>query len=101
MSMTPIRQQQLLDALEKYPAFFIGDLADNRTEYVALHRAAQTLESRGKLVTWKQYAGGTNSMWVARPGYDCELLDVPRINGREPKKGDTLRWGLGSVDREF
>jgi hypothetical protein len=94
MAMTPIRQEQILTALETYPAFFLSDLAGDRVEYVALHRAAQTLQRQGKLEFWKHLAGGTNSTWVSRPGYRCHHYEVPRINERSNSKGDTGHWRM-------
>ena len=66
-------QLGLLAALEKHPAVYLVDLLPRnypRSQYVALHRAAQTLEAMGRVDIWHNgMAGGTNSMWVARPGY--------------------------------
>jgi hypothetical protein len=66
-------QLGLLAALEKHPAVFLAALLPRnypRAQYVALHRAAHTLASKGKVDIWHTgMAGGTNSMWVTRPGY--------------------------------
>jgi hypothetical protein len=73
----------LLDTLDIYPAFFLVDLLGRpytRSQYVALHHAAQTLYCACQLDIWKQGGGGTNTMWVARLGYRCAHHEVPRIN---------------------
>ena len=84
-------QLKLLKTLDEHPAFFLSDLLGRpyeRAQYVALHRAAQNLCQQGKLEIWKVGAGGTNSMWVARVGYECNHHQVPRINGAEQQEGD-------------
>jgi hypothetical protein len=66
-------QISLLAALEEHPAVYLADLLPPnypRAQYVALHRAAQTLWSMGRVDIWHTgQAGGTNSMWVTRPGH--------------------------------
>jgi hypothetical protein len=79
----------LLAALEEHPAVYLADLLPPnypRAQYVALHRAAQTLADKGMVDIWHYgLAGGTNSMWVTRPGYTGRPTRVPR-------RGDVGGW---------
>jgi hypothetical protein len=48
---------------------------------VVLYRAAQTLHAKGLIDFWHTgLAGGTNSTWVTRPGYQCRRDQVPRLS---------------------
>jgi hypothetical protein len=66
-------QREIMATLEKQPAFFLVDVLSRpypRAHYVALHRAAWTLQGAGKVDIWHTgLAGGTNSMWITRSGY--------------------------------
>jgi hypothetical protein len=84
MSKGPgILQRTLLAALEKQPAVFLADLLPagySAAQYSAINRAAWSLEAQGRVDIWHTgLAGGTNSMWVTRPGYSCQRDQVPRL----------------------
>ena len=89
-------QLKLLETLEEHPAFFLVDVLGHpytRSQYVALHRAAQNLCQQRKLDICKLGGGGTNTMWVARMGYRCAHHEVPRINGADQQEGDVRNGG--------
>jgi hypothetical protein len=85
-------QRYLLTTLEEWNAAFLADLLPRpfpRSDYVALHRAAWTLGRQGKIEIYYPMrvcgcgvAGGVNSRWVARQGYNCTLGEVPRLRAR-------------------
>src|SRR6267143_4318617 len=88
----------LLAALEEHPAVFLADLLPRdypRSQYVALHRAAQTLWHKGMVDIWHTgLAGGTNSMWVTRPGYTGRP-EIPNRRGSVGlwfKQGRAVGW---------
>src|SRR5215470_9509978 len=83
-------QLLLLKTLDEYPAFFLVDVLGHpytRSQYVALHRAAQNLCQQRKLDICKLGGGGTNTMWVARVGYRRAHHEVSRINGADQQEG--------------
>ena len=89
-------QLLLLQTLDEHPAFFLVDVLGHphsRSQYVALHRAAQNLCDQGKLDICKLGGGGTNTMWVARVGYRCAHHEVSRINGADQQDGDVRNSG--------
>jgi hypothetical protein len=89
-------QLKLLKTLEEHPAFFLVDVLGHpyaRSQYVALHRAAQNLCQQRKLDICKLGGGGTNTMWIARVGYRCAHHEVPRINGADQQEGDVRNGG--------
>ena len=95
-------QLKLLETLDEHPAFFLVDVLGyphTRSQYVALHRAAQNLCDRGKLDICKLGGGGTNTMWVARVGYRCAHHEVPRINGNQ-QEGDVRNAGRAHQQAE-
>jgi hypothetical protein len=76
-------QRQLLDVLKTQPAVFLIDLLPlnySHKQYVSLNRAAHLLNVKGRVgIMHSQLAGGCNSIWVVRPGYQCNRDQVPRF----------------------
>jgi hypothetical protein len=71
------RQLQILSALKETPTLFLIDLLPRpyqRSEYVALHRAAQSLARNGKVEIQCTHmggmGGGSNTRFITRPGYE-------------------------------